>query len=290
MSTADLAREQVTRDLGDRFSTTTTANGTTTTLVDDFLTNFDDDRFVNKFDTWIKIISGSTGATDDGKIRRVTTKVGNTLTLAFALSGTTVASIVYEVFHLFRPDEYDDAVISALEAVFPTIFKLTTLDVVVVEGTYDYDISSANFQNDMPRQAHIISPSDTEVTVPFFDWEKRLASANPAIHLNEHPPVGTTVRLVGITQSLIADISTQQLLILSARAVLFLIEGDLAQSGNELRSRHEGTAGLWQQRFQERVVARAEIPPPEMKQGAWNPATPSSPLGEQPADKREGEL
>ena len=290
MSTADLAREQVTRDLGDRFSTTTTANGANNTLVDDFLTNFDDDRFVNKFDTWIKIISGSTGTTDDGKIRRVTLKVGNTLTLAFALSGTTVTSIVYEVFHLFRPDEYDDAVISALEAVFPTIFKLTTLDVVVVEGTYDYDISSANFQNDMPRQAHIISPSDSEVTIPFFDWEKRLSGANPAIHFNEHPPVGTTVRLVGITQSLITDISTQQLLILSARAVLFLVEGDLAQSGNELRQRHEGTAGLWQQRYQQRIADRAEVPPPEMKQGAWKPVTPSSPLGEQPADKREGEL
>ncbi len=290
MSTADLAREQVTRDLGDRFSSTTTANGATDTLVDDFLTNFDDDRFVNKFDTWVKIISGSTGTTDDGKIRRVLSKTGNTLTLAFALSGTTVTSIVYEVFHLFRPDEYDDAVISALEAVFPTVFKLTTLDVVVVEGTYDYDISSGNFQNDMPRQAHIISPSDSEVTVPFFDWEKRLVGAAPGVHFNEHPPVGTTVRLVGITQSVIGDISTQQLLILSARAVLFLIEGDLAQSGNELRRRHEGTAVIWQQRLQQRIADRADFPPPEMKQGAWNPTTPSSPLGEQPADKREGEL
>jgi len=290
MSTADLAREQVTRDLGDRFSSTTTASGTNVQIVDDFLTNFDDDKFVNKFDTWVKLISGTTGGTDDGKIRRVTTKVGNTLTLAFALSGTTVASIVYEVFHLFRPDEYDDAVISALEATFPTIFKLTTLDVTVVEGTYDYDISAGNFQNDMPRQAHIISPSDSEVTIPFWDWEKRLVGANPGIHFNEHPPVGATVRLVGITQSLIADISTQQLLILSARAVLFLIEGDLAQSGNELRRRHEGTEAIWQQRFQQRIADRAEIPPPEMKQGAWNPSTPSSPLGEQPADKREGEL
>lgn len=289
MVTAAQALIQVSRDLGDYFPGTTTAQGLATTFKDTILANFNDDRFVNKFDTWLKIISGSTSGNDDGKTRRIISKVGTTATFAIALAGVTPSGMVYQVHKLFTPDEKDDAVTNALETMFPTVFKLVTQDITISADTYDYATNSSSFQNGLPRQAHIIS-ADTEVTKPFFNWEGRQVSGVNGIHFNEHPPVGTTVRLVGLTQPTITNISTQHMLILSARAILFLLEGALGQGINENTQRFQHLEQVWQGRLQERIQQHAEAPPPQMKSGYWDVATPTAPLEEQPSEKGRGEL
>ena len=247
-----LARTQLSRDLGDYFSRIATSGGTTTTSTDTFVENFDDDEFVTKFQTWIKIITG----TDAGLSRRITGKVGAVMThVAFPVGMDNGAT--YEVHRLAIPDDKDDAITHALNLLNGTIlFKKAQAELTIVTNQFDYAVPSG-FYRDQLRQLHLVSAGDTEITRELFDWEIRVNSSGAAeIHFFSRMNSGDTIRVFGHQVVTLADLVDGEgfALILSARAAMHIYGTIIGQAPTEHVARFQTLLTIATSLYTERLT------------------------------------
>ncbi|KKL92337.1 hypothetical protein LCGC14_1885700 [marine sediment metagenome] len=254
---ATLARVQLSRDIGDHFSSTTTAGGSTTTFVDDKLANYDDDQFVTKFDTWILCTSG----TNANLSRRVTSKSGNTGTCV-AFPNTVATSVTYEIHRIAVPDDKDNAITFALNLLNgTTLFKRAQAEFTLVADQFDYDVPSG-FYRDQLRQVHLVSAGDTEVTRELFDWEIRVDSGGAKdIHFFSRLQAGETIRVFGHQVVAIGDLVDGEglALILSARAAMHILTTVIVSAPTEFIGRYQLLLGVVTNLYQERLNKFIEI-------------------------------
>lgn len=123
MTTALLATEQeLSKQIGDYWSSTTTAAGTSTTLVDDALEVLQD-AWVSK-QTWAFLVEEPTGSAaiyDERKVSSLDASAKTLTTLAFAAAPGS--GIDYEVHRLFSPSEKRRALIAAARMAYPHIHE-----------------------------------------------------------------------------------------------------------------------------------------------------------------------
>ena len=231
-----LARTQLSKDIFDHFASTTTAGGGTTTTVDNLVANFDDDTFVSKYDTFIYAVAG----TDAGLWRRVTSKAGITMTHVAFPNGVG-NGIAYEIHRIANPDEKDVAIASALNLMNGVIlFKKSFSDLTMVANQFDYGVPSG-FWRDQPRQIHLVSSGDDEVTQELFNWTLRTASdGTPDIHFYDRMNADDKVRVWGHQVVAVTDLvdGEPEALLLSARAAILLYTQVISQAPQEQVSRY----------------------------------------------------
>lgn len=253
-----LARAQLSEDIGDVFAGTTTATGTTTTFKDTKLANYDDDNFVNKFETWVLLVDGNNA----GEIRRVTSKAGTTGTVAIAFSNAVASGVKYEIHRVAHPDEKDSAITHALNLLNGVIiFKRAQAEFTTVANQFDYDVPSG-FYRDQLRQIHIVSTGDTEITREIFDWEPRVDSGGGKdIHFFSRLAADQTVRVFGHQVVSLTDLTdgSGDALILSARAAMHLFNTLISQGRNEEIARWQTLWGQASAQYQERLARFREM-------------------------------
>lgn len=252
-----LARTQLSRDLGDHFSSTLTSAGTATTITDTLLANFDDDEFVTKFQTFLKVVTG----TDAGLSRRITSKTGAAATHVALPTGMDNAA-TYEIHKLVLPDDKDDAVIHALNLLNGTIlFKKAQAEFTIVADQFDYNIPSG-FYRDQLRQVHLVASGDTEITRELFDWELRVDSGGAIdIHFFSRLQAGETIRVFGHKVVALTDLVDGEgfALILSARAAMHIYSTIIGQAPTEHVARFQTLLTNATNLYNERLVKFIEI-------------------------------
>ncbi|KKN77079.1 hypothetical protein LCGC14_0364180 [marine sediment metagenome] len=255
--TTVLARTQLSRDTGDFFTSAATSTGNTTTFTDSLLANYDDDIFVTKFITWLKVTSG----TDTGLSRRITGKV-NGLVTHIALPNGVASSDTYEIHRLAIPDEKDDAITHALNLLNGTIlFKKAQAEFTLVADQFDYDVPSG-FYRDQLRQVHLVSAGDTEVSREVFDWEIRVDSGGGNdIHFFSRLQAGETIRVFGHQVVVLGDLVDGEgfALILSARAAMHIYDTIVNQAPVEDIARYQLLLGRATALYGERLTKFVEI-------------------------------
>lgn len=220
MATAKEAREQLSHDIGDdlegRLSVTLTSNGTTTTAVSAEFLDFDEDEL----DTEKLTLYPENGTNIEEE--RKGTLSGSTFTATRAWSNSTSSGDTYSVHRLFTASEKDNAITQALKLLWPTLFIKDEYEFTEVANQYEYDISSAGFYRNIPRQLHLVSEDDTELQLMLFDW-----SYNPDdgfLKLGRLYGTGRTYRAIGHKQPTLSTITDDELLIVTARAAVYLYD------------------------------------------------------------------
>lgn len=264
MATDIEARDQLSRDMFDRFSSATTAiSGTNLLLVDDRLLDEDDDIFITRQGTvWID--GGQTSGPVADEERAILSKSGNTLTMRRAFSVTLPGTpINYEVHRLFSAERKDEAITVALDLMVPRLWKELIVDITTVTDQFDYDITSHGFHNDLLNEVSIVSDGDTEVDFALFAWEIR-NQGNTAVNLHflQRIAGSKTIRLRGITAPALADIAQPQLQILTSRAAIYLFEGILTSAVNDQVTRWERSIQNEGRRLAERLARHQLTAPP----------------------------
>ena len=252
-----LARTQLSRDMGDFFSSVLTSAGTTTTITDTLLDNFDDDQFVTKFLTWLKVITG----TDAGLSRRITSKTGAVATHVALPTGMDNGA-TYEVHRIAIPDDKDDAITHALNLLNGTIlFKRAQAEFTIVADQFDYNVPSG-FYRDQLRQVHLVSTGDTEITRDIFDWEIRVDSGGAKdIHLFSRLSAGDTIRVFGHQVVALTDLIDGEgsALILSARAAMHIYTTIISSAPTEHVARFQTLLTNMTNLYNERLAKFIEI-------------------------------
>ena len=126
MTTALLSAEQeLSRQIGDFWSSTTTAAGSSTTLVDSALMAKENDWITDN--TWAFLIEEPVGAAaiyDERKVSSLDNATGSTGTLTtLAFDAAPGTGIDYELHRLFSPSEKRRALIAAARGVYPNLFE-----------------------------------------------------------------------------------------------------------------------------------------------------------------------
>ncbi len=128
------AMQELSRQLGDFWQSTTTGAGTATTLVDTALKVQANDWITDW--TWAFLIEEPTGSAaiyDERKASSLDNSTGTLTTLAFdAAPGT---GINYEIHRLFRPSEKRRALIAAARRIYPAAFT-EIWDETIVSGNW----------------------------------------------------------------------------------------------------------------------------------------------------------
>ncbi len=229
--TTALARTQLSKDMSDHFASVSTSSGSTTVTNDTLLTNFDDDIFVSKYDTFIYAVNGDNA----GAWRRVTSKSSGALTHT-AFDNTMASGVTYEIHRIGNPDEKDVAITRALNLMNGVIlFKKAFSDLTMVANQFDYSMP-AGFWRDQPRQIHLVSNSDDEITQELFNWTPRIDSGGTNdIHFYSRVTAGDTVRVWGHKVVAITDLvdGEPEALLLSARAAILLYTDVIAKAPQE---------------------------------------------------------
>ncbi len=269
MATDIEARDQLSRDMADRFSSATTAvSGTALLVVDDRLLDEDDDVFITEQAT-VFIAGDQTGGPTSDEERAIASKAGNTITLKRALSVTLPATpINYEVHRLFRADKKDEAITTALDSILPRLWKELLVDITTVTDQFDYDITPHGFHNNLLNEIFIVSDGDSEVDFALFAWEIR-NQGNVAVnlHLLQRIQGAKTIRLRGIAKPALADVVQPQLQILTSEAAILLYEGLLAEAVNDEVTRWERVLQREKERWAKRVARHQLVAPPSTMKG-----------------------
>ncbi len=260
MTTAILARQQLSRDIGDFFASTATSTaGGSTTLVDTALQDFDDDDILNPFSNVTFMPTDGSQANEE---RAFASKSGATATMKRVFTGAIQSGVAYEMHRLFTAAEKNDAITQALDLVFPMVWAPKTAEITIVDDQFDYDISASNFLFDSPHQVRLVSNDDTELTRPTYDWDVIFnTSGNPRLHLETRFNAGDTLRLIGIAAPLIADVTGRDIPILSAQAALYLFETNIANVFRDDTRRMEKGAAAAEKLLAVRVRRHMRIVP-----------------------------
>ncbi len=250
MATAIQAREQLSRDIGDYFASTTTGNASDgSTLVDDALKDIEDDNILSP-NAQVSILT--IVAAEE---RNVASKVTDTLTMRRNFATTVLTSIAYEMHRQFSASEKDAAITEALDLIFPMVWTPVTADLTFVADQFDYDITASNFHNDTPHQVWKVSAGDSEITEKIMNWDIRYTTGGAArIHFFNRFNTNETIRLVGIKETSLADISGTNLLILSSRAAMYLYETAISAARFDSVATLERSLARHEKAFQERII------------------------------------
>lgn len=233
MATAKSARQQLSKDIADFFESTVTSAGCSaddfvdTALIDEGGNN-QDEFLTDRATVWVEggqtddCCSAGPTSDEERRIDRDTSDLSTGSIDCFrAFSAALGPGIVYEVHRLFTAAEKDRAITQALTLVVPIVWAHVTSTITMVEDQYDYDISCDGYYRNIPHQVHKVSPSDSEITVPLHNWEPR---SGTDIHLHFRPRADETLRLFGIGIPTLSGLDTGELLIVSARASIYMLE------------------------------------------------------------------
>ena len=166
MSTELEARDQLSQDIGDFWSETTTAAGDSAgfTLVDSRLTEEEPAEFLSER-TWLEMeLTG-----DVRRVRELMAPTGE-LTLYRAASAQIATAKAYRIHRLFHPTDKDRAITQAINLCRTFIMPRAEVDITTVAEQLDYDQSAASFINDWPRQALLIDSSESERWSTIQNW------------------------------------------------------------------------------------------------------------------------
>ncbi len=259
MATDIEARDQLSRDMADRFSSCTTTNAAgDTKLDDDRLTDEDDDIFITEQATiWVK--GGQVGGPVLDEERAIDSKVSNIITLKRSASVTIQSGVDYEVHRLFRAEKKDEALAVALDLLMPRLWKELIVDITTTTDQFDYDITAHGFHNNLLNEVFIVSDGDSEVDFALFAWEIR---NQITLHFLQRLTTDRTVRLRGITKPALSDINQPQLQILTSRAAIYLYEGLAVEAVNDQVQRWERAITREEKRLAERISRHQLVAPP----------------------------
>lgn len=254
MATAQEARRQLSDDLGDYFvSTTTGAAADAKDLIDAALLEQNNDEFPTKQATaFIKggQVGGPVG--DEERAIDTLTSLSSKLTMKRAFSVLTGSGVEYEAHRIFTAAEKTRAITTALNLCFPIVFKRAQGEITMVADQYDYDISSLAFYRNEPRQVHLVSLSDTELTQELHSWDVR---DGVKLHLGFRPVDAQKLRLFGIKQPALSDLdTTTTMLIITARAAWHLYDQGIAGKPSDFVGRYQGLREQAKAMFQERMT------------------------------------
>lgn len=119
-TTLATARQELAKEMGDSWSSTTTSAGATTTLIDTALMAKENNWIQDEaYDFILTATSSITG--EERKISSLSNTAGTLTTLAH--SGASTASMTYEIHRLFTPSEKRTALIWAAKNIYPSCFK-----------------------------------------------------------------------------------------------------------------------------------------------------------------------
>lgn len=244
MATTKTARAQLSKDLGDFFESTITGDPCgcdlntieDSQLIDEGGNN--QDHFLTDLTTiWVEggqedCCCMAIGPTSDEarRVDRDNSSLSTGILQTFRnFSAQVTTGAVYELHRLFTAAEKDRAVTVALQLVVPLVWKHLVVDVDMVADQFDYDMTaltddccnSVSFYRNIPHQVGKVSPSDSELVVPLHNWQIRNGTD---LHIYSRPRSGESLRLYGITEPVLADLDNGELLIVSARAAIYLLE------------------------------------------------------------------
>lgn len=225
MSTSLQARDQLSQDIGDFWSETTTAAGDTAgyTLVDSRLTEEEPEEFLSGR-TWVELeVAG-----DVRRVRSLAAPTGE-LTLYRAAAAQIATAKAYRIHRLFHPTDKDRAITQAVSLCRTFIMPRAEVDITTVAEQLDYDQSAAAFINDWPRQALLIDNEETERWSTIQNWT--ISETNRYFHLNSEITAGRTIRLIGHTDLTLTTLTTKTLPIVTARAGMWLYEQAITSRG-----------------------------------------------------------
>ncbi|KKN71171.1 hypothetical protein LCGC14_0423340 [marine sediment metagenome] len=267
MATLDEARVQLSKDLGDNREGTTTSIGAGdgSTIIDLIFGEEDVDRFfLNERKTSIFL-----PGTDEERVAdHVTGLTGtpvDTLTMLRVFGAQVASGAGYEVHRLFGALEKEDAINEAIDLVWPSLFIPSRATVTTVAQQMDYDVSAAGFFRNVIRDLKIVSTADTEQEVRLFNWDNRVSDGDGVVklHLGEQPFDARTLAIYGHKKMALADFTAgEDLLVLTARAAVYMLENELAVGFVTDTALLERLLQLNQGRFAQRLFhyKRSEIP------------------------------
>jgi hypothetical protein len=246
------ARAQLSKDIGDYFASVTTDDGAASclTLIDDALQEQDPDRFVTK-QAAVSIQGGQTGGPVTDEERGISSLAVDTITLKRAASVLLSTGLVYEVHRMFNAAEKDAALNIALNLCFPILWTYVQGEVTMVADQYDYDISALTIYRNSPHQVHLVSSLDTEITTSLFNWKILNVKY---LHIGFTPIAGRKLRCFGIKVPAIANIDQPQLLILTARAAMYLYDQAMTGAPNDSIARMLQNRQIMAQTYAQRVA------------------------------------
>lgn len=259
MATAEQARQQLSHDIGDdlegRLKVTLTANGLSTddAISAEFL-DFDDDELDTENMTLLAITGTNAGDERKG------TLVSDTFTATRDWSNGTTSGDEYEVHRLFTASEKDNAITQALKLVWPRLFVKAEFEFMEVANQYEYDISAGGFYKNTPRQLYIVSEDDPELQTMLFDW-----SINPddgKLRIGRFYGAGRTYRAVGHKQPTIADLTDDEVLIVTARAAIYLYDQAKQSQRADLVGRYDDAREVMVGHLTDRLARFAPTPIP----------------------------
>lgn len=260
MATVTTMRDKLSEEIGDYFKSTTTSDGSgTDDLIDTELAKYDDDDFIDKFETSF-LIEGAVTAT--GEENFATSKTDGTVAFRGDYSALIPNATAYSVHKLFSAAHKDRVIESVRKSIFPTIFKEAQYEFTIVANQQTYDISAASFDDPLGafRDIQLVNEDDSEKSTTIFNWEFIPGQTNK-LRLNALPGTGRTVRLIGIQTADLADYDEkdENLLIPYVARNLFR-QGILAAPG-DVASRSSAAKTDWEEEIKVANRKYKKIPP-----------------------------
>ncbi len=267
MATLDQARPQVSKDLNDDFSsvTTTIGNVNKKTLIDVALGDWDTDSFfLARRRSTVFILSADEERFADVSVGLTGSPI-DTLTVTRAFTSQVANSANYEVHRMYSALQKELAINAAVDLCWPQMFIPVETTITLVAQQMDYDVSAAGLFRDAVRQVKVQSTADTEHWVRVFNWEMRHddTSGGMKLHFFQPPDEARTIHIFGHKKMALTDYTVNEdLLVLSAKAAVYLIERDLSTAVVDERSHLERMLALNEKRFRDRATQykRQSIP------------------------------
>lgn len=260
MATVQTMLDKLSEEIGDSFKSTTTSDASgVNDLIDTELKKYDDDDFIDKYETSFYIEGAVTA---QGEENFATSKTDATVTMRGDYTALIPNSTAYSIHKLFPATQKNRAVERIRKSIFPLVFTEAQYEFDIVADQYTYDISAAAFEdpNGTFRDIMLVDSQDSEITSPRTHWEM-VPGQTAALRFLTLPPTGETIRLIGIQTALLTDYSNgdEEIVVAHAAASLFL-EGIMSKPG-DVASRSTSSAEYWrtQARIQERKYKK--IPP-----------------------------
>lgn len=267
MSTTLLASvQELSKQLGDSWQSTTTGAGSATTLVDAALLAKANDWITDN--TWAFLTeepAGNAAIYDERKVSSLVNSTGTLTTLTFAAAPGT--GIDYEVHRLFSPSEKRTAIIAAARRSFPDI-NLPISDTSKAVNTTDYstaiDITTLGFQRNTPHQ--VFETPDKTAVNPVWSKVRGYDITPDGEIVLQYAHCGYDLKLVGIGLAnftkasavstdwdAVIAIDQPQLDILVAEAALYLYtQLSLPNFETGTRNQYQNMIGFWEKESSDR--------------------------------------
>jgi len=263
MATADSARRQMKRDVGDYWYSTLTSNGDANghSIKDSKLLDERPNEFL-KERSFLLLPSGVTGSGSDEerRIQMLSHQTGELLVFR-AFSAQVDSAQPYEVHRFYSGADCDDMITEALTLLNSGIlFKKEVKEITTVTDQLHYDISSHSWINNWPRQVHLVSSSETEDSLELLDWEVtyKESDTKPYLKLRSEISGSKTLRLFGHVPMAVTDLSDGEELIVAARAGMLWCQRGAADFP-AFREEFERRFGIASGHYNERLMKFAPV-------------------------------